>query len=318
MHTGRLPEAERELREALELAERALASNPEDTNFRSEPAGIHSYLGDVLIQEGREADAEDHLRSSIRLHESLMKDFPETPIYRAALCGVSGTLGESLRAMGRLPEAEGCLRRAIELALKPDDRGGTGADVWGWGILFERLGLVCLESGRDHDAADAFREALARYEREDQVKPDVYWQKLRYARFLTRCPPTQFRDPGHAVALARRALQWAPQSSGGWQALGEAEYRSGHWEAAIEALVNATKFGAKDDPSVALYLAMANWRVGREAEARRMYDRARRRFNPRGPRDATLRRLVAESAALLGLPEPTAPARKEVPHRPRG
>jgi hypothetical protein len=32
------------------------------------------------------------------------------------------------------------------------------------------------------------------------------------------------------------------------------------------------------------------------------------------PNDNELRRFRAEAAAVLGLPEPTAPAKKEVPH----
>ena len=134
------------------------------------------------------------------------------------VCWVSGNLGESLRAMGRLQEAERCLRRAIETATRPDDRK-TGADVWGWGILYERLGLrVSRIWSRPRRGRCLSRRPLARYEREDAAKPDVIWQKLHYARFLTHCPATQFRNPERAVALAKRAVQWAPQSRGGWQA----------------------------------------------------------------------------------------------------
>jgi serine/threonine protein kinase/Flp pilus assembly protein TadD len=310
--TGRLPEAEQELRQALPLAERALAVHSENTDFRAEVAQINRYIGHVLTQEGREAEAENRYRRSRRLYESLMEDFPDTPEYRNDWCGVSGDLGESLREMGRLQEAEECLQRAIELAARHDpteSRRGGG--------LYARLGLVYHESGRDHDAADAFRRARVRYEREDAAS-DKFSQKIAYARFLTHCPATQFRNPERAVALAKHALQWAPQSRRGWQVLGAAEYRSGHWEAAIEAMLNAMKFGSKDDPAVMLYLAMANWRLGRKSEARRWYDQAVGWMDQKKSRDGDQRRLRAEAAALLGLPEPKAPARKEVPHPPRG
>jgi tetratricopeptide (TPR) repeat protein len=306
-HTGRLPEAEQELRQALPLAERALAVHSENTDFRAEVAQINTYIGDVLMQEGREAAAENHYRRSRRLYESLMEDFPDTPEYRNGWCAVSGDLGESLREMGRLQEAEECLRRAIELAARHDPTESAR------GNLYATLGLVYHESGRDHDAADAFRQALTRYEKEDVVKPDVHWQKLLYASFLTHCPATQFRNPERAVALAKHALQWAPQSRRGWQILGEAEYRSGHWQAAIEALANATKFGTKDDRSLSLYLAMAHGQLGHKAEARKRYDQAVGWMEKRPSRDEDLLRLRAEAAALLGLPEPTAPAKKEVP-----
>jgi hypothetical protein len=108
-------------------------------------------------------------------------------------------------------------------------------------------------------------------------------------------------------------LQWAPESRQGWKILGEAEYRCRHWPAAIEALLNATKFGTKDDPSLELFLAMAHWQVGHKGEARRLYDQAIGGMDQQKSWDDDLRRLRAEAAALLGLPEPTAPAKKEVP-----
>jgi serine/threonine-protein kinase len=316
MHTNRFPEAEQELRKALPLAEQAVAANPESPDFRSELALLNRFLGDALASVGRAAEAVDHYRRSIRLNESLAGDFPDTPRYRAGVLWVSGTLGDSLRAIGRLQEAESCLRRAIELATTPDGSGSDGHE-WAWGVLYEKLGLVYHASGHDHEAADAFRQALTRYEKEDAVKPDVHWQKFLYAKFLTSCPAGQFRDPERAVALAKRALQRVPQSRWGWQVLGEAEYRSGHWEAAIEGLRNAMKFGTKDDPSLVLYLAMASWRLGRKAESIGLYDQAVGLIRPERSRDEGLTRLRIEAAALLGLPRPTTPAKQEV-SRPHG
>jgi eukaryotic-like serine/threonine-protein kinase len=307
-HTGRLPEAEQELRQALPLAERALAVNSENTAFRAEVAQINRYIGHVLMQEGREAEAENHYRRSRRLYESLMEDFPDTPEYRNDWCGASGDLGESLREIGRLQEAEECLRRAIELAARHDPTESSR------GSLYAKLGLVYHESSRDHDAADVFRRARVRYEKVDAAAPVGFSQKLAYARFLTHCPATQFRNSERAVELAKHALQWAPQSRQGWQILGEAEYRSGHWQAAIEALANATKFGTKDDPALLLYLAMAHGQLGHKAEARKRYDQVVSWMEKRPSRALDLLRLRVEAAALLRVPEPTAPAKKEVPH----
>ena len=59
---------------------------------------------------------------------------------------------------------------------------------------------------------------------------------------------------------------------------------------------------------------MANSRFGREAQSRRPYDHTAGWIERRRWRDEALSRLRAEAAALLGLPELTAPAKKEVPH----
>jgi hypothetical protein len=74
------------------------------------------------------------------------------------------------------------------------------------------------------------------------------------------------------------------------------------------------KFGTKDDPSLVLYLAMASWRLGRKAESLGLYDQAVGLIRPERSRVEGLTRLRIEAAALLGLPESTAPAKKEVPH----
>jgi tetratricopeptide (TPR) repeat protein len=303
----RWAEAEAELRKAVALAERAQGAEPDNADFRDELEHIQEYLAIALANQGRAAEAVDARRRAIRAAESLMEAFPDVPEYRSAVCWISGNLADTLRTMGRLDEAEACLRRAIELAKKHDPTGSY------WGVLYEKLGTVCHDLRRDNDAAEAFREAGVRYEKEDRLKPDVIWQKRLYASFLTRCPAVQFRDSERAIVLAKQALQAAPQVPEGWQILGEAEYRAGHWEAAIEALDHETRLGTKDSPGLALYLAMAKRQLGRRAEARRLYDQAVGWIKQRPSRDEDLLRLRAEAAALLGLPEPVAPAKKEVP-----
>src|SRR5262249_34684193 len=153
----------------------------------------------ALVNQGRAAEAAEALRLAIRAGESLMEDFPDTPEYRNVVCWVSGNLADTLRTLGRLDQAEGCLRCPIGPGKKHDPTGSY------WGVLYEKLGTVCHGLGRDNDAAEAFREARVRYEREDKLKPDVIWQKRLYASFLTRCPAVQFRDPQRAVVLAKQA-----------------------------------------------------------------------------------------------------------------
>jgi hypothetical protein len=58
---------------------------------------------------------------------------------------------------------------------------------------------------------------------------------------------------------------------------------------------------------------MAKSRFGREAESRRLYDQTAGWIERRRWRDEALSRLRAEAAALLGLPEPAVPVKKEVP-----
>ena len=220
-HTGRLPEAEQELRKALALAERALAADPEDTDFRAELAQIQDYLGHALMREGREAEAEDHFRRSIRIYESLMEDFPDTPGLSAAV--VCLVLVQSRAShCGRWADSRrrnSSLRRAIELAedMIPVDRirrcrlGAPVRDSWAWSFT---------RSGRDQDAVDAFRQARARYERADAEVRTSSGQKFVYARFLhTVRPPSS--------AIRNEPSRWRSRHSSGHPSLAGAGKPSG-------------------------------------------------------------------------------------------
>jgi eukaryotic-like serine/threonine-protein kinase len=319
MHAGRLPEAEQELRKALALAEQSLADKPDSDDFRSRLAHIQDYLGQAMMESGQPAEAEDLFRRSIRLYESAVEDFPDTPDYLRRVSLVYNSLGESLRAMRRVQEAENALRHAIELRLKFETRRSDpkieSATV---SSMYETLGLLSHESGRVQEAADAFRRAQAGYERAAEEDPDRFWVRVQYAWFLTNCPATQFRNTDRAITLVKQALQLTPQSRWGWKVLGEAEYRAGHWNAAIEAMKESVKLAPGDDPYVGLFMAMGQWQVGHKKEARKWYDQAVQGMEKKRSRDEDLRRLRAEAAALLGLPEPAAPPKREAPGPMKG
>ena len=92
------------------------------------------------------------------------------------------------------------------------------------------------------------------------------------AYFLTTCPATQFRDVHRPITLTKQALQMAPLMSDSWYVLGLAEYRAGHWAAAIEALEKSAKLGWVLDAQAAFFLAIAHWHVDHKKEARQWYD----------------------------------------------
>jgi hypothetical protein len=99
--------------------------------------------------------------------------------------------------------------------------------------------------------------------------------------------------------------------------LGLAEFHAGHWDAAAEALGKWAELGPADQPGLEFFLAMAHWRAGHKEEARKWYDQAVGLMDRHKWQDEPLLRRRAEAAALLGLPEPTAPAKKEVPRPSR-
>jgi tetratricopeptide (TPR) repeat protein len=329
METNRLPEAEQEFRKVLAIRERLVADEPRNDDYRSGLAHILDYLGQVLLQRrklGGEVvdprlvgEAENHFRQSVRLYETLVEDFPDTPTHLKRLRLVYGNLSEALKQMGRVQEAFGALRRSISLEGKLVTHSSHRAGPrirGGWGHY--QLGCWLHEDGRAQEAADAFRQAKDRFEKQAAEDPRVPSILRELAYFLTTCPAPEFRDPRRAVTLAKQALQLAPLVSESWKTLGLAAYQAGHWDDAIEAWGKWLELGDRRDPWAGVRLAIAHGKLGHKQDARRWYDRAVGWMDQRKSRDEELRRLRAEAAALLGLPEPKAPAKKEVPHRPKG
>jgi tetratricopeptide (TPR) repeat protein len=136
--------------------------------------------------------------------------------------------------------------------------------------------------------------------------------------FLATCPAVQFQDADRSLKLARRALQLSPMLSEGWRVLGVAECRAGHWAAAIEALEKWGTFNPEEDPSAGFAFAIAHGRLGHMEDARKWYDRAAELMNERGRWHEDLSRLRAEAAAVLDLPMPAAPDKKEAPRPAKG
>jgi uncharacterized protein HemY len=81
--------------------------------------------------------------------------------------------------------------------------------------------------------------------------------------------------------------------------LGVANYRAGHWGAAIEALEKSMELRNGGDGSDWFFLAMAHWQLGDRGRARTWYDRAVAWLDENRPHRVVLTRFRAEAAALL-------------------
>jgi tetratricopeptide (TPR) repeat protein len=119
------------------------------------------------------------------------------------------------------------------------------------------------------------------------------------AWFLATWPDLGWRDRGLAVAHAKKAVELDPGSGMFWNTLGVAQYRSGAWKAAIEALMKSVQLRKGGDSFDFFFLAMAHWQLNEKA--REWYDRAVAWMDKNNPQNEELKRFRAEAAALLGL-----------------
>ncbi len=108
----------------------------------------------------------------------------------------------------------------------------------------------------------------------------------RAAKACSLVPAASKAEREAALALARKAVELdAAGKIGEWThlALGMAEYRSGHYAAALEALEAAAKAGPNNlrvTGIAAFYRAMSLFRQGKEAEARRVASAAAATMKP--------------------------------------
>jgi serine/threonine protein kinase/Tfp pilus assembly protein PilF len=121
------------------------------------------------------------------------------------------------------------------------------------------------------------------------------------AWLIATWPDLKWRDPGLAVAHARKAVDLAPDIGGFWNTLGVAQYRNGDWKTAVEALMKSVQLRQGGDSFDFFFLAMAHWQLGEKDKARAWYDRAVAWMDQNAPQDGELKRFRAEAASLLGL-----------------
>jgi hypothetical protein len=118
--------------------------------------------------------------------------------------------------------------------------------------------------------------ALARHPDQRQIRRMLAQYCNNYAWGLATAPESS-RDPQRALSLARRAVELAPKAAIYLNTLGVAQYRAGQFSEAIATLEKSLAAGKGESDAFDLFfLAMARYRLGRVAEARADFDRARK------------------------------------------
>jgi tetratricopeptide (TPR) repeat protein len=129
----------------------------------------------------------------------------------------------------------------------------------------------------------------------------------RLAWLLVTCPDTRLRKAEGAtelaLQLAHRAVRLSREDGRLWNTLGVAQYRSGEWKAADQALWKAADLDRYRDPSNWFFQAMNQWQMGPRDAAYGTYDKGCIGLERKDPEDQELRRFQAEAAELLGVAE---------------
>src|SRR5262249_50938537 len=134
-----------------------------------------------------------------------------------------------------------------------------------------------------------------------QVDRQTALQHNNLAWHLATDRDPKIRDPERAVALAKKAVELAPDVGTYWNTLGAAHYRAGDWKAAIAALNKSMELRNGGDAFDWFFLAMTHWQLGAKDEARQWYGRAVERMDKNAKDNDELRRFRREAEELLEI-----------------
>jgi tetratricopeptide (TPR) repeat protein len=142
-------------------------------------------------------------------------------------------------------------------------------DLGNIGRLTELVGKAAqLEQAKKHgEALAALRGAIKTDPNDVVANNNVAW--------LLVAGPVELRDPGAALALARKVAELEPQSALYLNTLGVALYRNGKHTEAISVLEKSlAASGGRSDAFDLFFLAMCHHQLGEPAKAKDCYDRA--------------------------------------------
>jgi serine/threonine-protein kinase len=144
--------------------------------------------------------------------------------------------------------------RAIEL---------QPGNVWAW-----------LGRGNSYYWSRQYDQAIAHVSKAVELDPKFVEGLNNLAWYLTNCSNLKIRDPHRAIELAKKAIELAPKRGINWNTLGVAQYRAGHWVAALKTLDKSREYQNGGDAYDFFFLAMASWQLGEKKEALKWYKQA--------------------------------------------
>jgi tetratricopeptide (TPR) repeat protein len=295
-------EAEEGVRHGIKIFKDLLGEYPAVTEYWDELARCEFGLGRTLEKNGDHEGAAAAYRRAIDSFARVVAADPEKIDYQWNKAASHWYLANLLVETPDPRDAAQQFREAIVhyTEVVRNDPENTGVKV-ALARAHYSLGAFLWEQDQRDAAVAEFRQARTFFEEWTATSPDP--TLTHYAWFLISCPDPGFHEPTRAVRLATKGVEVSPSDADCWSALGVAQYRTGDWSAAIDALEKSTRLDVSLDSFNSLFVAMAQWRTGDKVKAREAYDHALREAKNYEGSMVEFRRFRGEAAALLGIDE---------------
>jgi tetratricopeptide (TPR) repeat protein len=270
--TGKPEEALTAYRQALAIFQKLADANPAVTAYQDALAWSHYGVGELLRQTGKPEERLTAYRQALAIFQKLADANPAVTEFQHGLAWTHYNTGGLLSQTGKPEKALTAYRQALAIFQKLADANPAVTEFQN-GLSLTSLILAAHQAwfGQAKELAATLERmrAVAKNTKEAATA-------LRTARACSILPSTSKAERDAALALARQGVELDK----GWKwrewtllALGMAEYRSGHYAAADEALVAAAKAGPNNrlvTGNAAFFRAMSLFRQGKEAEARQL------------------------------------------------
>jgi serine/threonine protein kinase len=306
--SNRQQQAEECFLEAVHWGEQLLQAFPDDLKYQGMLVKAQANLSTLYGQRGRDDEAEKLLRQAVALQEKVVGR-TRAPSQRARLAQFYLSLGEHQMKRGPYPEAFETFKKALDLRYKLNVEFAAVSDyAHEYAKALELVGWNAMLHGHDRAALELLSNADDLYGRLAQAYP----KREDYRRDLAECSgrrgwllaasyDPKVRSPLGAIGPAKRAVDLAPDNGNYWATLGMAHYRAGQWDVALAALEEAGKRPQPDGRIDLFFLAMTQWKLGRQDDARKRYGEAEAWRRQHAPSIAPLAQIGSEAAELLGI-----------------
>jgi eukaryotic-like serine/threonine-protein kinase len=299
MLSGRFKEAEPRIEEALKIRESLIADFPSEPRYQ-DPLGVSKmHLGEILANRGEAKAARRLLEQAVELGQKAVKALPQSQGAQGHLRGERKSLTSFLKDQGAYVDCA-----SVTEELLRDHSAPNRIDLLT--EVASNLGECAFLAAHDEKLSPGSRQAvalpyakraLAVFEEAAKDKKTTSGT-INLAWFRLVCPVVALRNPGAALRLARELTTKAPKRADSWTILGAALYHGGQCQAALDAFDEARKLDGEKFGFWDFYVAMANWDLGHNEEARAGFGRAQE-WMKRNPTSNLYERIRAQAESVM-------------------
>ena len=166
-------------RKTIEMRERLVSENPNNTEFRNNLASIHFYLGHLYDATGKRIEARASYRKTFEIWERLVSEYPEVSGLRDHLASVHNDIGIFYRRTGKPVESIASFQKALELRERLASENPTITKYRGdLASSYNNIGNTYIWTGKPDKAMAAHKNALEIKEKLTAENPTLIFYSI--------------------------------------------------------------------------------------------------------------------------------------------